>query len=35
VPWWQRSMKVLVPATDEEQKRLGDEFLGLLSQLDH
>lgn len=34
-PWWQRSMKVLVPATDAEQKRLGDEFLGLISQLDH
>lgn len=34
-PWWQRSMQALRPATDEEQKKLGSAFLGLLSQLDH
>ena len=34
-PWWQRTLKAPAPVQAEEQKRLGQAFVGLLSQLDH
>lgn len=34
-PWWQRSMRLPEPASEEERERLGSSFLLLLSQLDH